>query len=147
MPCPVMSRHSSGEEPLLHDRCCNLFPPEASREFLIHAQCLDVRRQGNTSCTLRNTICLQLEGSFSYMPRDGICLIVRRLGIFSYTPCSINCSRSSVGESLLHAPSCNLSRRCLGGEFLLHAPCWNLSCRSSVGESLLHAPCCNLSRR
>ena len=104
MPCPVMSRHSSGEEPLLHDRCCNLFPPEASREFLIHAQCLDVRRQGNTSCTLRNTICLQLEGSFSYMPRDGICLIVRRLGIFSYTPCSRNCLVVRRVESLSYTP-------------------------------------------
>ena len=49
-------------------------------------------------------------GGFSYTPLAVICLVVRRVGSLSYTPCwnlapfwNLSC-RSSVRESLLHAP-------------------------------------------
>ena len=50
-----------------------------------------ILRQGNISYTPRPSICVGLVASFTYMPRDGICLIVRSLGSFSNTLRSRNC--------------------------------------------------------
>ena len=43
-------------------------------------------------------------GSFSHTPRDGICLVVRRLGSFSNTPCSRNCLADRRVGSLSYTP-------------------------------------------
>ena len=55
----------------------------------------------------------------SYTPHAEICLLVPRVGSFSYT--------SPVYESV-----------CSFGESLIRAPCWNWSRHLVVRESLLH---------
>ena len=69
---------------LLHVTCSNLFDRLAGGGSLIHAPCL-VRRQGNISYTPLLVSVFGLVGSFSYAPRDAICLVFQRLGNFSNT--------------------------------------------------------------
>ena len=117
------------------------------REFLIHAPCLVVRRQGNISYTPRPNICLGLVGSFSYTPLAmesvwsfggwgvsltrpvlSICLVVRRVrGVSLTRPVLKTVSFVGSGQFLLHAPCCNsVSVVCSRAESLYKRPCWNL---------------------
>ena len=114
-------------------------------------------------------------GFFFYTRRDGICLLVRRLGSLCNTRLlesvwwfagwgvsltrpvqqsvsSLNRSGITLRRLALESVSSffkwGISRaRPAGGEFLLHAPCSNQSGRRSGGESILHASSWYLCRR
>ena len=134
---------------LLHAPCSNL----SVRSWVGCLSCTPytgndiIRRRVDSLCQApRAKFCLVVcrEGSFSYTPRDGICVFVRP-------------RRSAGGKFLLHAPCWKLFGFSSGGESLLHAPysdlsgrsspCSNLSHLSSDVETLLRALYLNLSHR
>ena len=71
-----------------------------------------------------------------------VCLFVRRVGSFSYTPHGQICQVSSfVGWGVTFTrPYAGMTRHLVSVEFLLHTRCWNQSGRFMNVVSLLHAP-------
>ena len=94
-------------------------------------------------------ICLVLrrEGSLYYTARDGLRLVLGRIGVYITRPICVR-GREGAGGSFSDTSCLNLSGRTSAGESILQAPFWLLSLRlTAVTESLLHVPYRNLSRR
>ena len=140
-----LSRRSLGGKVVLHAECCSLSHREAGRDFLLHTPVLesvlsfvgrgvtltrpvlvsvssnvgggfllyalwwnlcDRSADRGSLLTPRARICLVVRrvGSFSYTPRAQICLVVRRVESLSHTLCTRNWLISRVVDSLCQAP-------------------------------------------
>ena len=158
-PCWNRSCRSSVGESLLHAPCCNLSRRQAVQEFLLHAPRWKLFHRPSVGESLLHAPCLyvlvSVRVSLCYIPREGICRFVRRLGVSLKGPVLDSVSSFGRWGVSLTSPVLEsvwsyigwgvyLTRPVLDsvssfGESLLHAPCWNWSRPQAVGEILLKA--------